>query len=201
MPDRAPHQSRASLTAQIGLAAGLVLLAAHSLLGLGESGSFFNNWLYDGLMLGSAGLCLARVVTAGDEWAAWGLIGVALLLWALADIYSTSVLTGTGADPFPSPADAGYLAFYPLVLGGMALLVRARLPKVPAATWLDGAIAALAMSMIGIEVLLDVVLRNTDASGLELVASVAYPLGDILTLSFAAALLVMIRGVPGSPGR
>jgi two-component system cell cycle response regulator len=197
MPDRALHQSHASLTAQLGLAGGLVLLAAHSLLGLGDAGAFFNNWLYDGLMLGSAGLCLARVVMAKDEWAAWGLIGVALLLWALADIYSTSVLTGTGADPFPSPADAGYLAFYPLVLAGMALLVRARLPKVPAATWLDGAIAALAMSMIGIEVLLDVALRNTDASGLELVASVAYPLGDILTLSFAAAVLVVIRGVPG----
>ncbi len=185
------------VAAQSALAAGLALLAAHYLFGLSEDGSLFDNWVYDGVMLGSAGLCLSRFALVGAERSAWGLIGAALLFWALADVYWTAVVQGPGPDPFPSLADIGYLAFYPLVFAGMALLVRARLPRVPAATWIDGAIAALAMTMLGIELLLDFVLQRADASGLSLAASIAYPLGDILTVSFAAALLVVIRGIPG----
>ena len=197
MPERAPHQSRASVAAQFGLAAGFALLAAHSLLGLSANHDLFDNWIYDGLMVGAAALCLTRAVTVGTERSAWALIGAALLVWALAEVYWNAVVAGPGPEPFPTIADIGYLGYYPLILAGMALLVRARFPSVPAVAWLDGAIAGLAMTMIGVEVLLDFVLDKADASGLSLAASIAYPLGDILTLSFALALLVVIRGIPG----
>ena len=60
MLNRAPHQSHALTAAQLGLAAGLVLLAVHSLFGLGGSHVLFDDWLSDTLMAGAAALCLSR---------------------------------------------------------------------------------------------------------------------------------------------
>jgi two-component system cell cycle response regulator len=189
---------RAVQAAQLVLLVGLGVLAAHTLFGVSSgSNPLFDHWLYDGLMLGAAGLCLARVALRREERVAWALIGAGLLLWGLGDTYWTFVLADLDHPPFPSLSDVGYLGFYPLALAGLALLVRARLPNARATTWLDGLIAALAITMIGVEVLLDVVLRYADASGLQMATSVAYPMGDILTLSFSAALLVLVRGVPG----
>ena len=118
---------RAVLAVQVVLLAGLAVLAAHTLFGLSAgSNPLFDHWLYDGLMLGAAVLCLARVVVLREERTAWALIGTGLLLWALGDIYWTFVLAGLDQPPFPSLADVGYLSFYPVAMAGLALLVRAR---------------------------------------------------------------------------
>jgi two-component system, cell cycle response regulator len=189
---------RAVIAVQLALLAGLAALAAHTLFGLRPgTDPLFDHWLYDGLSLGAAVLCLARVPLRQDERAAWALIGTGLLFWGFGDAYWTFVLANYDQPPFPSLADVGYLGFYPLVMAGLVLLVRSRLPRVPATAWLDGLIAALAVTMVGVEVLLDLVMRNVEGSGIQMAASVAYPMGDILTLGFAAALLVLIRGVPG----
>jgi two-component system, cell cycle response regulator len=183
------------IAAQAVLGAGLVLLASHTLLGVGGNGTneLFDHWLYDGLTMSAALICLARVVFVSAERGAWLLIGLGLLGWALGDIYWTGVLSGNPDPPFPSVADAGYLSFYPLAGAGLVLLMKARLNR---AHWLDGLIVALAVTAIGVEVLLDLVLKNADAAGLSLATSIAYPVGDILVLSFACALLVLTGRVP-----
>ena len=196
MPNRARKIDRPLLVAaKAVLAAGLALLAAHTLFGLGgaDTNDLFDHWLYDGLTTSAALLCLARVVFVRTERAPWLLIGLGLLGWALGDIYWTTTLSGDANAPFPSLADLGYLSFYPLVLLGLALLMRTRLRR---ALWLDGLIVALAVTAIGVEVLLELVLNNADAAGLSLAASIAYPIGDILVLSFASALLVLSGRVP-----
>jgi two-component system, cell cycle response regulator len=183
------------VAAQAALGAGLLLLASHTLFGVGGSGTddLFDHWLYDGLTMSAALICLARVVFVGAERGPWLLIGLGLLGWALGDIYWTFSIANDPDPPFPSVADVGYLSFYPLACAGLALLMRARLKG---AHWLDGLIVALAVTAIGVEVLLDLVINNADAAGLSLVTSIAYPVGDILVLSFAAALLVLSGRVP-----
>src|SRR2546430_17482931 len=118
-----PHLFRANtpkpvIAAQIVLLGGLALLATHVLLGLGGSGTspLFDHWLYDGLMLGGALVCLARAVLVREERAAWSLIGAGLLTWSFGDIYWTAKLAGLQDPPIPSLSDLGYLAFYPLLL-------------------------------------------------------------------------------------
>jgi two-component system cell cycle response regulator len=186
----------AVLAGQGVLAAGLALLAAHYLLGLGGQSAWFDTWLYDGLMSLGALICLTRVAVVSEERAAWSLIGVGLAAWAVGDIYWTTQLSDLGNPPFPSWADAGYLAFYPLTAAGLALLLRQRTHAISAAVWLDALIVALGVTAISIEVLIELVVRNAGASGLDLVTSLAYPVGDTLILAFAAALIAL-TGVPG----
>ena len=202
--DGMPHPFRENtprpvIAAQLVLLGGLTLLAAHALLGLGGSGAspLLDHWLYDGLMVGGALVCLARAVLVREERAAWSLIGAGLLMWSFGDVYWTAKLSGLQEPPIPSLSDLGYLAFYPLLLAGIALLARARMERIRATVWLDGLITALALTTVGAEVLLAFVFRNADVSGLRMVVSLAYPIGDTLLLSFAAALLVITGRLPG----
>ena len=50
--------------------------------------------------------------------------------------------------PIPSPADAGYLLFYPLAYAGLIVLVRARIGSFPATRWLDGLIVGTAVAAL-----------------------------------------------------
>jgi two-component system cell cycle response regulator len=196
MPLDARIQNRSLvIAAQAALAGGLLLLASHTLFGIGGDGpsDLFDHWLYDGLTMSAALICLARVAFVSTERAPWALIGLGLLGWALGDVVWTFSISGDPDPPFPSVADVGYLAFYPLACAGLALLMRARMKGVH---WLDGLIVALAVTAIGVEVLLDLVINNADAAGLSLVTSIAYPVGDILVLSFASALLVLSGRLP-----
>lgn len=181
------------------LAAGMALLAAHTLLGIGGDGPshFYDHSLYAGLMAGAAVLCLVRVLVSGHDRLAWLLIGIGLFGWAIGDILWAAESRDGSGPAFPSWADAGYLLFFPAAIGGLALLTRHRVGRLPASLVLDALIVALAVCSIGIEVLLDFAASENAGTTAETVAAIVYPAGDILVLAFLGALLVATGGLPG----
>lgn len=65
----------------------LVLHAAHGAFGFGGRGSeVFNTWIYDGLMLSAAVLCLGRACTVRAERGAWLAFGIGLASYAAGEI-------------------------------------------------------------------------------------------------------------------
>ena len=101
----------------------------HPAVGLGGKGldSFFNDWLYNGLLVLAALACFARGLLRRDsQRAAWLLVGVALSAWATGDIYYSVALEHLSSIPFPSIDDAFYLAFYPPAYVAIGLFVRSR---------------------------------------------------------------------------
>lgn len=130
-------------TVLIGGLLALCLLAAftaHAVIGLGGSGAdaLFNTWIYNALMLTSAAACLLRAALVRRERVAWTLLGIGLLLYTGGEIYYAAVLAEKASVPIPSPADGGYLAFYPLAYAALVALLRARIGAFPVARWLDG---------------------------------------------------------------
>ena len=183
-------------TWQIALVAGLALLAAHDVGGLGSGGGhFFDRWLYEGLEAAAAAGCLVRAVRVPRERLAWLALGAGLLSTTIGDaIYDFGY---GGNPPFPSPADAFYLAFYPLSYLGIVLLVRSRISRFNASLWLDGLTAALAAGAVGASAILEVVVSSTHGSPIVVLTNLSYPLGDIVLL----ALLVFVFAVSGwQPG-
>ena len=61
---------------------------------------------------------------------------------AVADSYFYFVVHNSGAQPFPSPADAGYLVFYTLMLGALGVLVHRQLRGLSRTVLLDCAVGA-----------------------------------------------------------
>ena len=118
---------------------------------------------------------------------------------ALGDTYYSLAMDADGFLAFPSPADAAYLLFYPLLLGALIAHVRGQLREVGRLMLLEAAVATVGASAV-LAVILDPVIVGA-FEGESVVATViaaAYPLFDLLIL----AVLAGIASMPGiSTGR
>jgi two-component system, cell cycle response regulator len=176
------------------LLAGLAFHALHTGLGVGGDrvDSFVNDWLYVGLLAACAIGCLARALTTQRERAAWIALALSLVSPGVADAYFTLVLGGTDTAPYPSLADAFWLAFYPLMYVAVVLLLESRVENLNASVRLDGVIAGAAVTGLGAALMFP---RVVDTSGDVAAAAtnLAYPLGDLLLL----AAVVAVFGLAG----
>ncbi len=120
-----------------------------------------------------------------------------MLAWGAGEIYWTVYVLNGSTPPNPSPADLGYLAFYPLAVLGLALLVRIRASDLDWRLWMDGAIAAVGTAALGAAVVFEYVADRTSGTALEVATTLAYPLGDILMLSLAVGIVALTRWRPG----
>ncbi len=179
--------------------AGIALLVAHTAFGLGEPAlnGFFDNWLYNGLVVGAALFCLARAATIEFERWAWLALAVALALWSGGEIYYSAVLAHDAAPPYPSLGDGLYLAFYPASYLGLWMLVRGRMRQMPLSLGLDGLIAALAVAALAAAIVLPPVMQSTGASGAAAATTLAYPLADALLLALCVFLFTLTGWKPG----
>ncbi len=181
------------------LLGGTALVALHYWLGLGGDSFEFpvGEVLYDAVVLGAGIACLVRASAHGRERAAWTLIGVAILCWGAAEVYWTVFIENNPDAPYPSPADIGYLAFYPLAYAGLAMLVRARTGEMNWRLWMDGAIAALGTAALGAAFVFDYVAGKTEGNAIEIVTTLAYPLGDIGMLALVVGVVALTGWRPG----
>jgi diguanylate cyclase (GGDEF)-like protein len=191
------HSLRQGLTAF--LLAGTILVALHLWLGLGgpEVDLALNGVLYDSVVLGAALACLLRARGDRSERGAWLLIGLAIGCWGLAEVYWTAFIEGNPDAPYPSPADIGYIAFYPLAYAGLALLVRDRAAAMNWRLWTDGLIAALGTAALGTAFVFDFVAEHTSGTTLEVATTLAYPLGDIGMVALVVGVFALTEWRPG----
>jgi two-component system, cell cycle response regulator len=153
--------------------------------------------LYDAVVLGAGVACLVRAPAFPRERRAWTLIGIAIVLWGVAEFYWTAYIDGNANAPYPSPADALYLAFYPFAVAGLAMLVRARAYEINWRLWMDGAIAGLGTAALGAAFVFDFVADKTSGTTLQTVTTLAYPLGDIALVALVAGVVALTGWRPG----
>jgi two-component system, cell cycle response regulator len=157
----------------------------------GPVDSFFDSWVYNGLLVGASLACLARGVAVKAERIPWLLLGLALALWTAGDLYYFFALSGDADVPIPSVADPFYLAFYPVSYVALALLLRKRMRDFRGNLWLDGMIASLAVAALGAAIVFDAVLKSTGGSTLVVATNLAYPLADVLLLALVVATFAL----------
>jgi diguanylate cyclase (GGDEF)-like protein len=192
---RAARLLRSGLTTL--LLGGTALVALHAWLGLGGGLDLAFEIVYDAVVLGAGVACLLRASAFGPERRAWILIGAAILVWGAAEVYWTAFIEGNPSAPYPSPADVGYLAFYPLAYAGLALLVRARASEIDWRLWMDGAIAALGTAALGAAFVYDFVVARTTGSDLQVAVTLAYPIGDIGMVALVVGVVALTGWRPG----
>ncbi len=148
----------------------------------------YDGWLYPGLMLASAGLVAVRAWRVAAERWGWLLIAAGMACTALGDVvYELCVPTGQS----PNAADPLYLAFYPLVYGGLVLLTKTRLQRVPHAIRLDALVAGFTLAAVGAALMVGPIAAATSGSLATVVVGLAYPAGDVLLLALAAGMVAI----------
>ena len=145
---------------------------------------------------GSLGM-LARVATLQRERVAWALIALGMTAWSGGEIYWRTVMADLTDPPFPSVADALYLAFYPLVYAGLVLLLRARVRHFYASQWLDGIATGLVIAALGAAFLLPPIIAGSSGGAAAVATNLAYPLGDLIVLGLVAGLAALTGWRPG----
>lgn len=178
---------------------GTALVVLHDWLGLGDASldKVAGGWLYDAVVLTAGVACLARARVVPHERWGWAVLGIAILFWGAGEVYWTLYIVENPSPPYPSPADALYLTFYPLTFVGLAGLVQARTCELDWRRWTDAAIAALGTAALGAAFVFDFVAERTSGSGVEVATSLAYPLGDIAILSAIVGVIALSGWHPG----
>lgn len=148
-------------------------------------------WLHLPMMAIGAALCIARGIIRPRERAAWIVIGLAVLAWALGELYFTAVLWSDASPPVPSPADAGYLSLPPLIILGVLLLTRSRRREVPRMVFVDGLIAGLAVGAMSAAIVFEPVLDSLHGLSISVITNFAYPVLDLIMLGVLIGLLAI----------
>jgi hypothetical protein len=155
--------------------------------------AFFNTYqIFAPLFAGIAGLiyCKKGRIANPIRRKGWFLVALAAISFTVGQSTWTYLESIKGIlVPFPSWADAGYLATYPLLVAGVMLLFG----TIPVAgrtrQLLDSAIAASSLGALSWVFIVQRVWHQSDISLVGKCISIAYPLFDIAALFGAVVLL------------
>jgi diguanylate cyclase (GGDEF)-like protein len=130
--------------------------------------------------------------------AAWWLFALGVAGNA-AGILVETILTRTQTNPdFPSWADAAYLSLYPAAAGGMLLLIHRRTPHRDWSSIVDATTLTTGMSLLAWIFMVKPAASDPSIGLLGHIASVAYPVGDIVLLAMTVRLILGGSGRNGS---
>jgi hypothetical protein len=177
-------------------AVAAVALGLHGITGMGGSAAddLLENWVSDLAVWVAAVVCLIGAVRSVRSRTAWLLIGVAIVSWAIGD-----TLWSLRGDPsaVASVSDVFWLAWYPLVLTGLAFLVRDRVPVFELHRWIDGVVLMLVVITPWFVLFLEPAASHSHASTLDKVLDFAYPLGDAIVVGATIGVMALMAWRPG----
>ena len=181
------------------LAVVVVLYAAHQDLGLGgRSGdALFDRWVNDGLLWAAALACFAGALRERCSRTAWILVALALASWAVGDTIWSARFLDAPAPPLTSISDVFWLAWYPLIIAALALLVRDRVPGFELHRWIDGVVVVLLVATPWVALVLQPVEEHSSASTLASVLDLVYPLCDAVLVGAALGVFALMGWRPG----
>jgi len=120
----------------------------------------------------------------------WSLFAAGLLFWSLGEFTWAGYNIVLGAEaPFPSIADALFLAYYPCISAGLLVLVRARSGPWNRASQLDALIVTISLGLLSWIFVFAPNLVDTSLTTGQRLTPISYPLMDILLLAVASRLL------------
>jgi len=192
-------RSRVLAIAFVAMGTAIAFHAVHAVFGLGHPSldGFANDGVYTAIELVAVGVCVARVLRRREDRAAWLLISAGLLTWTGGDFVWTIWLDNVAHPPYPSIADALYLATYPSFYVALLLLMRSHFNHVGAAAWLDGIVVGLATAAISADLIFPTVLGTSRGSAAAVDVNLAYPLCDFFLLVFIAVGIALSGWRPG----
>ena len=140
-------------------------------------------------------VCFLRARRSTSYRGSWFVLAGGLAVYGSGNVYWTIVVRPLDPEPFPSPADGLWLAFYPAAFAALVLLLRQHARRFTLSLWLDGLVGGLAVTAGAAAALLGPVL-STAGSTAAVVTTTAYPLLDLVLLLLVVATLSLYRWRP-----
>jgi len=176
---------------------GATLVAYVVLLGLGQHGvELLGLNLANVVEFGATALLIRRVVIGRDGRRPWLPAAAGMVSYSLGFIVYAEVVERRHPIPYPSLSDGLWLAIYPCLYLTIAALARPRAAVRDASLWLDGLIAALAVTALGSALCFEPVLKSATGGPIAVATNLAYPFSDVTLLAFVTAALAITGARP-----
>jgi hypothetical protein len=177
----------------------VVVYAGHEAFGFARSvdDEYFRQGLNDVLIWAAAGACVAGALRSTRSRTAWLLVSAGLACWAMGDTIWSIRYGGAAQGPLTSVSDVFWLAWYPLVLAALVLLVRDRVPTFELHRWIDGVVVMLVVATPWIALFLEPVAAHAGTSVLADAVDFAYPLGDAIVVGATLGAFALMGWRPG----
>ncbi len=159
-----------------------VLEAANDLFGVVGPRWLYGNWIHNAILAVCAALVLGRAVFEPIARRAWLSFGLALLFWFVGSAAWSIAYAGQPNAPYPTFADAFWLAWYPLIGIGIYYLIRIRVPQFELHRWMDGIAVTLLVLAAGFALVIQPAVEHKTVGALATVVVFAYPVLDILLI-------------------
>jgi hypothetical protein len=178
---------------------GLLCLveALHEILGVGSPHAVFGLGIQAFLQVAATILCLARARYEPRGRQAWLWIGGGLACWALGTVIWDLLYSTDPRPPYPSVADALWLAWYPVTVVGMVLLVRERVKGFELHRWMDGMAVVLVVMTPAVALIVQPVAARSADNGLATVVDFSYPILDVLLVGGILGVCGLLAWRPG----
>jgi hypothetical protein len=162
-----------------------------------DADTLFDDIVHNAALLGASALCLARGL--GDaRWRPVSLaFGLGLAFWTAGEILWTVLYSGDASPPYPSPADALWLAWYPLTAAGIALLIRLQITGFELHRWLDGVAVMLIVLTPCVALLLEPAVEEGTSSAAATAVNFSYPILDSLLIGAVLGVYAVAAWHPG----
>ncbi len=172
----------------IYMALGLVISFAYFFAPPGTG----HHLIYDGLGLSSVVAILVGVHRHKPALRMpWYLFAAGNLCFVTGDVIRGFYESVLGVEaPFPSMADVAYLAAYPVLAAGLVLLVRSRDKIKNRGNAIDAMIVVTAVGLIAWVYLMRPYTQDPSVQMIEILISIAYPLGTLMLLAVLARLMI-----------
>jgi diguanylate cyclase len=149
--------------------------------------------IFDLLLLNAAPLvasvaCLGAARRVPQERIVWWGAAASTVLNVLGNLVYAVAVAPLPAPPFPSVADALWLASYPPLFVVAVALLRSRVPRPRASAWLDGLVGALGVTAVAAAAFITPAVTAQHLEPLAAGANVAYLAADVLLLALLGAV-------------
>jgi diguanylate cyclase (GGDEF)-like protein len=135
------------------------------------------------------GMSIAGACRSGPRQRIWVALALGQVLYLVGDSLWTMYESVLDISPYPSWADASYLARYVLIVLGLCWLVRGRQVGRDRAAFLDAAIVTSAFALPAAMFFILPIFSWSDTSILSMLVASAYPIGDVLILAVLLRLV------------
>jgi diguanylate cyclase len=164
------------------LGALTVLEAANDIFGVAGPDWLYDNWVHNAILGVCAALVLARAAFEPVARKAWLAFGTGLLLWFIGSAAWAVFYSGSANAPYPSFADAFWLAWYPLMAIGIFYLILVRVPLFELHRWMDGIAVTLLVLAVGFALVIQPAVAHKTVGALATFVAFLYPVLDVLLI-------------------
>lgn len=179
--------------------ASVAVWALHEAIDFGGEGvdDFFHAWVNAFALWAAAILSFGGAMSEKRGRTAWLIVAAGLASWALADTIWSLRFEHAGEIPQTSISDVFWLAWYPLVIVSLALLVRDRVPAFELHRWIDGIVVMLILTTPWVALFLEPVTERSTSTATAEVVEVAYVMGDAVIVGAVVGVYALMGWRPG----